>query len=132
MAWTAVMLVAVLLPLASLTIDVPRYFVLRSRLQSATDAAALAAARCVDTAYYSKTGITRLDLGRAQAAASAAFYGSVNPLSRAGYRFRFDGIFVRGDFVYAGGGGTLYGLFGTTPLVFLRASAETRYRETER
>lgn len=133
MAWTAVILVAVLLPLMSLTIDVPRYFVLRSRLQSATDAAALAAARCVDRPYYSETGMTRLDFGRAYLAASIAFYGSSNGVTRSsGYRFHFDGIRVGGRYVYARGSGTLVGLFGTTPLVTLHARAQTAYRETER
>ncbi len=133
MAWTALMLVAVLLPLASLTIDIPRYFVLRSRLQSATDAAALAAARCIDTAYYSETGQTRLDLAEAAQSAIAAFYGSTASLARTGgYRFSFHGIGVQGRYVTASGSGTLYGLFGTTPFVTVHATAQTAYREIER
>ena len=48
MVWNALVIVTVLLPLAGLAIDVPRYFALRSRLQIAADAGAEAAARAVD------------------------------------------------------------------------------------
>ena len=48
MVWHALILITVLIPLASLTIDVPRYYTLRSRLQLAADAAAESASRCLD------------------------------------------------------------------------------------
>jgi hypothetical protein len=45
MVWNALVIVTVLLPLAGLAIDVPRYFALRSRLQIAADTGAEAVAR---------------------------------------------------------------------------------------
>ncbi len=59
MVWNALVIVTVLLPLAGLAIDVPRYFALRSRLQIAADAGAEAAARAVDIRHYINTGETR-------------------------------------------------------------------------
>ena len=54
MVWNALVIVTVLLPLAGLAIDVPRYFALRSRLQIAADAARKRRARQVDIAALSK------------------------------------------------------------------------------
>ena len=64
MVWNALVIVTVLLPLAGLAIDVPRYFALRSRLQIAADAGAEAAARAVDIRHYINTGETRLEPDR--------------------------------------------------------------------
>ena len=58
------MLITVLVPLAGLAIDVPRYFTLRARLQLAADAAAEAAARSVDIPHFRNTGEVRLSRGR--------------------------------------------------------------------
>ncbi len=62
MAWTAIFLVMVLMPLLLLVIDGSRILYVRGRLQTATDAACEDAAWAAgDRPYYTKTGQTRLD-----------------------------------------------------------------------
>ena len=61
MAWTAVFLITVLLPLMLLVIDGSRVFYIRGRLQTATDAACEDAAWAAgDRAEYIASGQTRL------------------------------------------------------------------------
>ncbi len=69
LAMFALVLAFLLVPLMTLVVDVPRYFILRATLQSAVDAAAEAAARCVDVAWYQETGEVRLDVACARAEA---------------------------------------------------------------
>ncbi len=85
MVWNALIIVTILLPLASLCIDVPRYFILRARLQAACNAASEGAARAVDIAYFQTTGDTRLDPGQAASNASALFSAGVSSLAGRGY-----------------------------------------------
>ena len=73
LAMFALVLAFLLVPLMTLVVDVPRYFILRATLQSAVDAAAEAAARCVDVAWYQETGEVRLDVGCARAEARRHF-----------------------------------------------------------
>ena len=80
MVWNALVIVTVLLPLAGLAIDVPRYFALRSRLQIAADAGAEAAARAVDIRHYINTGETRLEPDRYAGEAAWAFDTAVSDL----------------------------------------------------
>ena len=61
LAWTAVFLVTVLMPLMLLVIDSSRLLYIRGRLQTATDASCEAAAWAVgDRLNYTRTGQTRL------------------------------------------------------------------------
>jgi hypothetical protein len=114
--WSSIVMVAVLVPLAALTLDVPRYFILRSRLQLAADAAAEAAAQCVDIPHFQRTGETMLD--------------EWCLLSEPGY------IFVQIHFGFAPGGdtitvqaeGTMPVFFALTPRLTLRVEAQSRYR----
>ena len=57
----ALVIALVFLPLGSLLVDAPRLYTASIRLQSALDAAAEAAARCVDVDWYQDTGEVRLD-----------------------------------------------------------------------
>jgi hypothetical protein len=64
MAWTAVLLITVLLPLMLLVIDGSRVFYIRARLQTATDAACEDAAWAAgDRLEYINSGQTRLGNG---------------------------------------------------------------------
>ncbi len=65
MPYYAIVLAAVAVPLMILSIDVTRYFYLRTHLQSATDAACEAAAQALDLPYFKSTGQARIDLSLA-------------------------------------------------------------------
>ncbi len=86
MVWNALVIVAVLLPLAGLTIDVPRVFILRARLQGACNAASEAAARTIDVAHFRDTGDVRLDAGRALTNAQSYFAAGTSSLAGGGYQ----------------------------------------------
>ena len=62
MAWTAVFLMTVLMPLMLLIVDGSRLLYIRGRLQTASDAACEAAAWFAgDRPYYQDTGSTRIE-----------------------------------------------------------------------
>ena len=86
MVWNALVIVAVLLPLAGLTIDVPRAFILRARLQAACNAASEAAARAIDVPHFRDTGEVRLDTGKALASAQNYFAAGTSSLAGGGYQ----------------------------------------------
>ena len=75
MAWTAVFLVTVLMPLMLLIVDGSRLLYIRGRLQTASDAACEAAAWFAgDRSYYQDTGRTRIENeGKAIAIAQNTF-----------------------------------------------------------
>jgi hypothetical protein len=130
MVWSAVILVAVLLPLASLTIDVPRYYVLRSRLQLGADAAAQAAAGCVDTLHFQNTGETRLDFWCQRREPRQVFYATVTPLYAAEadaslYTVTVDEV---ADTVTITACGNTRLFFGLTPAVTIWVEARSRFR----
>lgn len=128
--WSSVVLVAVLLPLASLTLDVPRYFVLRSRLQLAADTAAEAAAQCVDIPHFQRTGETTLDYWCAYAEPESVFRRSVAPLRAKGYGLYISFIGMdpaqQSVTVYAQGDMPVF--FALTPRLTVRVKARSAYR----
>lgn len=128
--WSSVVLVAVLLPLASLTLDVPRYFVLRSRLQLAADTAAEAAAQCVDIPHFQATGETTLDYWCAYAEPESVFRRSVAPLRAKGYGLYISFIGMdsaqQSVTVYAQGDMPVF--FALTPRLTVRVEARSAYR----
>jgi hypothetical protein len=130
MVWNALILVTVLLPLAGLTIDVPRYFILRARLQAACNAASEAAARAVDVAYFQDTGDTRLVPGDALASAQSYFAAGVSSLSGGDYQPVLAGFAIDSSqrLVTVQGSGTLRLLFNTSPAFVVRASSTSWYR----
>ena len=123
-------MVAVLVPLAALTLDVPRYFVLRSRLQLAVDAAAEAAAQCVDIPHFQATGETRLDQWCAWGEADTVFRSTVAPLRAKGYGLymAFIGMDPATQSVSVYGQGDMPVFFALTPRLTLRVEAQSRYR----
>jgi hypothetical protein len=134
MVWNALIVVTVLLPLAGLTIDVPRYFILRARLQAACNAAGEAAARAVDVPYFQETGETRLVAGDALANAQAYFAAGVSSLAGGDYSPAFTGFAIDGAqrAVTVQGSGTMRLLFNTTPAFVVTASSTSWYRLDQR
>jgi hypothetical protein len=128
--WSSIVLVAVLLPLAALTLDVPRYFVLRSRLQTAADAAAEAGAQCVDIPHFQATGETILDNWCAYNEPESIFRRSVAPLRVKGYGLyvAFIGIDQRQQSVTVYAQGDMPVFFALTPRLTVRVEATSGYR----
>jgi len=68
MAFWAIFIAIVAVPLMALTWDASRYMDLRGELQMAADSAAVAAAQEVDIALFERTGVVRLGAGAIPAA----------------------------------------------------------------
>ena len=130
MVWAALILVFVLLPLAGLAVDAPRYFALKEVLQTATDNAAQAAARCVDMAHFRETGETILDETCARGEAVVMFEATVSPLRKKGYTARLVSLTVdrAHQSVTAVAEGDLRLIFNLTPHITVRAHTTSEYR----
>lgn len=130
MVWNALVLITVLLPLASLTIDVPRYYVLKVRLQLAADATAEMTAQCVDFPHFQNTGETRLDSQCWWSQAHNLFAATVQPLESKGYQPRLDQIAVdeQNDIVRVDASGSTRLFFGVTPAVRVQVTAQSKFR----
>ena len=134
MVWNALVIVTVLLPLAGLAIDVPRYFALRSRLQIAADAGAEAAARAVEIRHYINTGETRLEPDRYAGEAAWAFETAVADLRARGYTANLDGVDLDegADAVTTRASGTIRLFYNLIPPVTVRVTATSWYRMIRR
>jgi Flp pilus assembly protein TadG len=134
MVWNALVIVTVLLPLAGLAIDVPRYFALRSRLQIAADAGAEAAARTVDIRHYINTGETRLEPDRYAGEAAWAFDTAVTDLRARGYTATLDGVDLDegADAVSTRASGTIRLFYNIAPPVTVHVGATSWYRMIRR
>jgi hypothetical protein len=134
MVWSALVIVTVLLPLASLTIDVPRYFTLRSRLQLAADATAEAMARCVDTVHFQNVGETRLHRECVEADAGTIFGQATQDLAAKGYSPNLGAVAVdeAADRVTVDASGTTVLFFGLTPQFSVDVRAVSSFRMEER
>lgn len=130
LVWSTLIIVAVLLPLAGLSLDVPRYFLLRSNLATAADAAAAAAAQCLDVSYFQNRGETRLLPACAQAEAQDAFAANLRNLDAATYHPRFVSLSIDEvrDQVVVRAEGDLRLIFGLTPAFTVHIAAASRYR----
>jgi len=129
MVWNTLVIVTVMLPLMGFTLDIPRYFILRSTLQNAADAAAEAAAQTLDAAAFINAGETRLDDDAARSA-SNAFYAAASPMTAKGYALSLDGIRIdeANDRVTTAAHGEIRYLFGLTPAVAIRVQGQSSYR----
>lgn len=134
LVWTTLVLVAVLIPLGGLSIDVSRYFLLRSTLATGADAAAAAAAQCLDVPHFQNTGDTRLLGDCAAAEAQDAFAANVADLDAAVYRPQFIDITVDEtiDQVNVSVQGGIRLIFGMTPAFTVEVQASSRYRMESR
>ena len=130
MVWNALVVVTVMIPLMSLAVDIPRYFILRSTLQNAADAAAEAAAQTLDASAFINSGDTALWASEAQRSAQRVFYAVAAPLADKGFVIVLDGISIdeANDTVSASAHGDIRYMFGLTPTVTLRAQSRSDFR----
>ena len=133
LVWNTLVVITVLIPLAGLAIDVPRYFTLRTRLQLAADAAAEAAARSVDIPHFRNTGEVRL-AGDAYGNAAAEFAGATGDLAARGYAPSLGAIQVDegGDTVTVHASGTTQVFFALSPHFTVPVVAQSRFRMDQR
>jgi uncharacterized membrane protein len=91
MAWTAVFLITVLLPLMLLVVDGSRLFYIRGRLQTATDAACEDAAWAAgDRPIYIDTGDSRIgNEGYAVQVAQSTFASTLKERDRVSFSSQF-------------------------------------------
>jgi hypothetical protein len=85
MAWTALLVIFLALPLASLTVDIVRGLYVRTHLQTASDAACQAAADALDVATFRNTGQRRINTGLGRAQAGTVFAATLQDAGRVGY-----------------------------------------------
>lgn len=135
MVFNALVIVAVLLPLASMTIDVPRYLIMRARLQTAANNAAEAAAsQCIRTDVFRNTGQVVLDTACAWNAAGDVFSETASPMASKGYSLSLDGMHVdqADHHVDVSASGTTMVFFGTFPGKRVHVRARSRFRMAKR
>ena len=130
MVWNTLVIVTVLLPLMGLTLDVPRYFILRSTLQNATDAAAEAAAQTTDAASFINAGDQELLSSGAIQYAHRAFVAVAAPMNAKGYHLTIDSISIdeSHDRVTVTAHGDIQYLLGMTPRVAVSVQGSSRFR----
>ena len=85
MAWVAVIVIFLALPLSSLTIDLVRGMYVRTHLQAASDAACQAAADALDVPTFRSTGVRQIKPSLARSQAAAVFSATLG--DAAGVRF---------------------------------------------
>ncbi len=85
MAFIAVFLAVVVVPVLILAVDVVRAFDVRIRLQTAADAACLAAVQAMSASAYQNNGAEVLEPARAQAQGYREFDGTVRDSGLVGY-----------------------------------------------
>jgi uncharacterized membrane protein len=130
MVWSALVIVTVMIPLMGLTLDIPRYFILRSTLQNAADAAAEAAAQTADGAAFIHAGDQELLAGSALQYAQRVFTEAAAPLSAKGSHLALDGFSIdeSGNRVIVTAHGDIRYLFGLAPRVTLHVRGASRFR----
>jgi hypothetical protein len=77
MAWNAIFLAFVVVPLCVLCVDVVRALYVRTHLQTATDAACEAAANALDLPTFRATGVGRIDMNQGVGWAAQQFNQTV-------------------------------------------------------
>ncbi len=130
LVWNTLILVTVLIPLGGLSVDIPRYFLLRSTLATAADAAAADAAQCLDIPYFQNTGESRLLADCARSAAQDTFAANVDHLDPAAYHPHFLNLTIdeTQDEVAVHVSGDLRLVFGLTPAFTIQVVAASRFR----
>lgn len=133
MVWSAVVLVTVMLPLAALTLDIPRYYRLAGQLNQALEAAAQdAALTCMDMAHFEHTGQIRMrDSLCLQVVAEGRFQDNVDEILGRGGMFpqlvavAYDPARQR---VHVEGQAQMDVFFGLTPRITVRRTANSYIR----
>jgi len=132
MVWGTIVVATVLLPLASLSIDVPRYYTLRSTLQAATDAAAEGAARCIDGPVFENMGEDFLYSSCVQREAASRFYGTAQVLDGKGFSYRFDSVSLSFRSITVTAQGSARVFFGILPGFTVHVRSTSRWRAVRR
>ena len=131
MVWSAIVIITVMLPLASLTIDIPRYFRLSGQLSQALEATGQGVVNtCLDMGHFERSGQVRMVDVCIYFESTALFTLNTQELTRRGYQprmtdIRYDPTAQR---LYLAGEGALSAFFGITPALTLRRSVESRVR----
>jgi len=131
MVWIAIVIVTVMLPLASLTMDIPRYFRLSGQLSQALEATGQGVVNtCLDMGHFEQSGQVRLVDVCLYYESGALFVLNTQDLAGRGYQPRLTGIAYSHSTqrLYLEGEGSLSVFFGLTPALTLRRSVESRVR----
>lgn len=127
MAWWAVIFATVLVPLLALSIDITRLLYVRTRLQTAVDAACAAAANTADIPAWREAGIRQIDTARAPASAAYAFYQTAAEAGITRYQPSLTRLILSGDTAVCGAEAVVESFILPVPLR-ARAEAEARMR----
>lgn len=131
MVWSAIVIVTVMLPLASLTIDIPRYFRLSGQLSQALEATGQGVVNtCLDMGHFEQSGQVRLVDVCLYYESMALFVLNTQELTGRGYQPRMTDIAYSPSTqrLHLEGEGSLSVFFGLTPALTLRRSVESRVR----
>lgn len=131
MVWSAIVIVTVMLPLASLTIDIPRYFRLSGQLSQALETTGQGLVNtCLDMGHFEQSGQVRLVDVCLYYESGALFILNTQDLAWRGYQplltnFGYNPSTQR---LHVEGEGTLTVFFGLTPALTIHRSVESRVR----
>ncbi len=131
MAWWAVILATVFVPLLALSIDITRLLYVRTRLQTALDAACEAAANTADVRAFREAGVWRIDPGPAGANAAYAFWNTAAEAGIVRFRPALTGLGIQGDVAVCRAEAEVQSFILPTTLR-ARAEAEARMRYRSR
>lgn len=133
LAWNAVVLTAVFLPLCSLAVDLPEYYAAAAHLEMALEAAAQDAAnQCMQLRVFSLTGNAALDADCVRATVRSRFDSLTQGLAAAGRSPKLSATRC-GDSclsVSVEGSLAMEPFFGLAPPVSIRRTAVSRARMT--
>ncbi len=130
--WGTLVVATVLLPLASLAIDVPRYYTLRSTLQTAADAAAEGAARCINGPVFENMGEDSLYLSCVRREVVSRFYGTAHTLDGKGFSYRFGSASLDSRSITVTAQGSARVFFGILPGFTVHVRSTSRWRAVRR
>lgn len=129
MAFMAVIVAALVLPLMSLAIDASHAMVVRSRLQTAADAACQAGVQAVAAQAYQAGGSQSLDFSRAASYALQAFSADTEESALRGYQPAITGFsVVNGNALRCEATAQVQTVVGITPPMVVRVEAISRAR----
>lgn len=129
MAFMAVVVAAIVLPLMSLAIDASRAMYVRTHLQTAADAACQAGVQAVASQAYQAGGVQALDLTRAASYAFQAFSADTAEAGLRGYQPAITGFsVVNGNALRCEATAQVQTMIGITPPMVVRVEAVSRAR----
>ena len=90
MAWMAIVMVFLMLPLMGITMDITRAMYVRGHLQAASDAGCQAAADAMMVPLFMETGEQRIDAGLIYGRAAQVFNATLKDSGKVRFRARFE------------------------------------------